>query len=219
MAKPLGMKLRIVALPAVLALALVGATSSSAAPGNDIVDAKGDAVGGQAAYDILGVDFNMTTTTTKTVQVVKGKKQTITTVKPKNVVVTMQLAGAPSQQPGMSYQIGAETDCGHLYVFHYEVPGAGPESRFYFTQCGEPDPTETDGAGNFEVPTVAAFVGNTVTFTVSAKALPKEITAKSTFTELLAYTAPTEPVFGYSNADFVPETATDFATGDFAKLG
>ncbi len=218
MAKPLGMKLRALALPAVLAVALVGATSSSAAPGNDIVDPKGDALGAQSAFDIVGVDFNMTTTTTKVVAVVKGKKKTVTTVKPKDLVVTMELAATPNVAPGTSYQIGAETDCGHLFVYTYFSAGAA-ENSFQFSGCGEPDPTSTDGVGNFSVEPVVAIKGNLLTFTVSAKALPKEISLKSTFTELIAYTAVTEPAVGYATADFVPESAIDYATGDFAKLG
>jgi hypothetical protein len=211
-------KLRTVALPLALGALVLTGGSSSAKVGNDIVDAKGDALAGQAAFDIEGVDVHMTTTSTTTTTVVKGKKKTVTTLKPKDLVVSMQLGATPAVQPGTSYQIGAETDCGHLFIFSYFGAGA-PENSFQFSGCGGEDPASTDGEANFTIDPAVTVAGNTLTFTVPAKALPPEITIKDTFTELVAYTAVTEPVVGYATADFVPESAIDFASGDLAVLG
>lgn len=214
------MTLRTVLLPLALGALVLSGGSSTAAVGNDIVDPSGDAVGGQAALDITGVDFHMTTTDVVTTTVVKGKKKTVVTKKPKDLVVTMSLVGAPAVSPGISYQIGAETDCGHLFVYSYfSAEAAGPAHSFQFSLCGGEDPTSTDGEANFSVDPVVTVSGTKLVYTVSAKALPREISMKSVFTELLAYTAVTEPVIGYATADFVPESAVDYATGDMAKLG
>jgi hypothetical protein len=214
------MRLRTALLPVALGALVLTGTSSTAAVGNDIVDAAGDAVTAQAGQDILGVDFHMTTTDLVTTTVVKGKKKKVVTKTPKDLVVTMTLAGPPAIDPGISYQIGAETDCGHLFVYSYfSAVDAGPADSFQFSGCGGEDPASTDGEANFTVDAPAKVSGNTLTYTVSAKALPKEISMKSVFTELIAYTAVTEPVVGYATADFVPESAIDFATGDSAALG
>jgi hypothetical protein len=216
-------KLRALALPAVLCVGLVGMPTSGAAVGNDIVDPAGDAVAAQASLDITGVDFHMTSTTTRTVVPTRGKngrKQVVTTVTPKDLVVTMSLGAVPSVQPGVSYQVGAETECGHLFIYSYfSATDAGPTDVFQFSGCGGPDPTATDGEANLSLEPTVTVNGSTISWSVPAKALPKEISLASGWTELIAYTAVTEPVVGYATADFVPESAVDYATGDFAKLG
>jgi hypothetical protein len=214
------MRLRSALVPLALGALVLTGTSSTAAVGNDIVDTAGDAMTAQAGQDILGVDFHMTTTDVVTTTVVKGKKKKVVTKTPKDLVVTMTLAGPPAIDPGISYQIGAETDCGHLFVYSYfSALDAGPADSFQFSGCGGEDATQPDGEANFTVDAPAVIKGNTITYTVSAKALPKEIGMKSVFTELLAYTAVTEPAVGYATADFVPESAIDYATGDAAVLG
>ena len=218
------MKLRALALPAVLCVGLVGMPTSGAAVGNDIVDPAGDAVGSQASLDITGVDFHMTSTTTRTVVPTRGKngrKQVVTTVTPKDLVITLTLDGDAEVLPGTSYQIGAETPCGHLFAFSYfSALDGGTGHSLQFAACGEADPTDTaDGEASVLLEPTVALSGKTITYTVPARELPSKIGMSSTFTELVAYTALTEPVVGYATADFVPESAIDFAVGDSARLG
>ena len=217
------MRLRALALPALLVVGLVGAPTSGAAVGNDIVDAPGDAIADQASLDITGVDFHMTSTSTTSMVPTRGnngRKRPVTTVTPKDLVVTMTLAGAPEVTPGVSYQIGAETECGHLFVYSYfSAADGGPTDVFQFSGCGGADPASTDGEANLSIEPTVAISGSTITWTVPARALPKSIGLSSTWTELTAYTAVTEPVIGYATADFVPESAVDYATGASARLG
>lgn len=67
------MKIRTVALPAALAGALLLGGTSSAAPGPEIMDPKGDSKGGQAGFDIVSLDYAITKTVTKSTKVVRAR--------------------------------------------------------------------------------------------------------------------------------------------------
>lgn len=213
------MKLRLLALPAALAaLALVG-TGADAAPAPvkpQIVDAAGDAVGSQANYDITGVTFEVTKTAVKSTKVVKGKKLTVTTYVPKDFQVTMTLAGPAKVQPGVSYQIGVDTGCGHSFIYAYTsvFEAGGTDSSVQFAECGTGG---TSGTALTLEHTLKAD-GNKIVWSLPYKVLPKEIGIGKSWDTPVAYTALTEPVIGYTTADFVEQTAIDYATGTGFKL-
>ena len=95
------MRTRLAVLAVVPLLAVLSSTSG-AAPKPQVVDAKGDAAGGQASLDIVSVAYTTTGIGT-------GKGYT-----PKKLVVTLTLAAPPSS-PGVSYTVSADTDtCGVL---------------------------------------------------------------------------------------------------------
>jgi hypothetical protein len=214
-------KLRLLALPAVLSvLALAGSGAHAAAPlppKPQIVDAAGDAVGSQAAYDVTGVTFEVTKKAQTSYKIVRGKKVAVTTYVPKDFQVTMTLAGAAAVQPGVSYQIGAETPCGHMFIFAYVSVFSAPDadSSVQTDECGPADPT-----GNTSILIDHEFTtsGNKLIWKLPFKGLPAEIKLGSVFGTPIAYTAATEPVVGYSTADFVEQTAIDYATGTDFKL-
>ena len=218
------MKLRLLALPAALsALALVGHGADAAVPAPvkpQIVDPAGDAVGAQANYDVTGVTFEVTKTAVKSTKVVKGKKVTTTTYTPKDFQVTMTLAGDAKVQPGVSYQIGVDTGCGHMFVFAYTSAGAagGTDSSMQVSLCGADDPTDPDGNAGVQLDHTFAAVGKTLVWTMPYKSVPKEMAIGTSWDAPVAYTALTEPAVGYTTADFVEQTAIDYATGDGFKL-
>ena len=189
--------MRRLVLPAALLAIALAAANSSAAPPVDITDPSGDAVAGQAAYDVVSVDYAI--------------------VKKKTLAVTMKLAGAPAVSPGTSYQLGAETGCGHLFVFSYYSAGEVAHS-WQFSGCGGADPTAADGEANLTLEPDVVLGKDTITWSVPVKSMPAEVGLKAGFSELTAYTAVTEPAIGYTTADFVPESAIDYATGDRAKF-
>lgn len=217
------MKLRLIALPAALAaLALVGsgAEAASAPVKPQIVDAAGDAVGSQASYDITGVTFAVTKTAVKSIKVVKGKKVTVTTYVPKDFQVTMALAGDAKVQPGVSYQIGVDTGCGHMFIYAYTsvFAAGGTDSSMQVGLCGPDDPTATDGNAGLTFDHTITATGKSIVWSMPYKTLPKEMAIGKGWDSPVAYTALTEPVIGYTTADFVEETAIDYATGDGFKL-
>lgn len=168
------------------------ASTANAAPTAVITDAKGDAKGAQTTYDIVSVTMDTTRTS-------KAK-----TAPMKDFTITIEVAGKPSVQPGTSYQIlGENAACGTFFAFSY-YGVTGPDNSVQFGTCGVPDET---GQDNFVIEPNVKVDGNKIIFTIPAKALPKEVKAGSLFSELTAYTAVTEPVFGYSPVDFAPNAA------------
>lgn len=214
------MKLRLLALPAALSVvALVGNGAHAAAPlppKPQIVDAAGDAVGSQANYDITGVTFETTKVAEKSTKVVKGKKITVTTYVPKDFQVTMALAGTAAVQPGVSYQIGVDTPCGHMFVFAYvsvfNAPAA--DSSVQTAECG----TGGTSGTSLLMDHTLTVAGNKIIWSLPLKSMPTQFKIGAAFTSPVAYTAATEPVVGYTTADFVPQTAIDYATGADFKL-
>lgn len=214
-------KLRLAAFVAATAALAAGMPNANAvAP--QIVDPVGDVKGAQAAYDIVGVTFD----TTKVVSYTTVKKKKVKTVTLKDFTVTMTLAGDASVLPGTSYQvISDETPCGRLYAYTYfSALDGGPGNSLQFANCG---PETPQGDSTLLEPTVTVK-GKTITWSVPVKTLPAPIKAGSAFGSMFAYTAPTEPVVGYSAVDFLIEGgpqaaeagAFDFAATDKVyKLG
>lgn len=202
------MRIRTTLFAGLAAGAALFASTASAAPTAVITDAKGDAKGAQAAYDIVSV-------TMETTKVSKAKNAPL-----KDFVVTMELAAAPDTKPGTAYQIfGTNAACGAFFAYVYwSALDAGPSSSLQFGDCGDgTDPT----SDNFLVESATVTTqGTKLVFKASAKALPSQIKAGSAFTELVAYTAPTEPVVGYSTYDVAVISGApieDAATIDFAR--
>lgn len=207
------MKLRLAAAVAAAAALAAGMPNANAiAP--QITDPAGDVKGAQAAYDIVGVTFD--TTKTKTTTVVKKKK--VTTVTHKNFTITMTLAGNVDVKPGTSYQVIVEnTPCGQLYAFTYfSASAAGPGHSVQFANCGEATP---QGDSLLLDPAVT-INGKTITWSVPVKALLPSVKIGSAFSGMYGYTAPTEPVVGYSGVDFLSaggQQAAEAATFDYAS--
>ena len=211
------MRRRLLAVPATLALLGLYSPAHAAAPAPakpQIVDPSGDAVGSQKNDDITGVTFEITKTAVQAVKKVRGKKVTYTRYEPKDFKVTMTLAGTASVAPGVSYQIGVDTGCGHSYIYAYfSAPDAGPSS-LQFAECGT---AGVNGTGLLVDHTFTP-TGTTLVWTAPYNTMPKQLGVGSFWTAPVAYTAVTEPVVGYTTADFVPETAVDYAKGDDFKL-
>jgi hypothetical protein len=206
------MKLRLAALVAATAALAAGMPNANAVS-PQISDPAGDVKGAQAAYDIVSVRFDTTKVVTSTV--VKKKKVKVVTLK--DFTITMTLAGDANVLPGTSYQVIADnTPCGTLYAFTYfSALDAGPGNSLQFGHCGEVTP---QGDSALLDPTVTV-AGKTITWSVPMKTLPPQVKAGSAISGMYAYTAPTEPVVGFSGVDFLsiagPEAA-EAATFDYA---
>lgn len=188
------MRLRrsILAVAAAAALAAVNTSHAALAP--QITDAKGDSAVG-AGNDILKVTFG-------TVKVKKVIKE---------VTITMEPAAAPVINPGSSYQIGADLGaCGTLYVFSYWSLADAGTGHSWQNGCMPPDET---GATQGSITPKVTIKGNKITWSVPYKSLPKQMQKLGfKFTGLKAYTAVTEPVVGYTPADFISASgANDWA--------
>ena len=178
-----------------LAAALAAATvltapvfATAAPPAPQIVDAKGDAVGGQAALDIVSVRFSTTGTTTVT-KVGKKKKTTYT---PTKLVITETLGAAPSTQAGARYVISALIDgCGGIDIYY--VNGADGPTGSVWLDCPE-GASATEGGTLIDMtPKVA---GSTMTWELPLKMLPKEARVGAVVSDFRAYNDIGDPVFG-----------------------
>jgi hypothetical protein len=193
------------------ALGLVLATAAHAAPTTvpQIKDAPNDAVGGQAGMDIASVLF---TTSGKG----SGKAY-----QPKELSITMTLAGPVSSGPGLTYEVDAKTDtCGDV-SFTYE-PGTvygTATGRTGWAIWGSCENTAGDGSS---VELLAPEVkGNTITWTFSLKATGLKV--GSSFSSFAARVDPTNPVLPYpshGDAGYTGAGLVDAATGSGTwKLG
>ena len=173
------MTLRAASLRTLLAVAALGlvttALPGSAAPAPQIVDAKGDAMDGDAGHDVQSVLFTKTK---------------------KGFAVTMKLGGPQSARHGVNYLITAETTkCGTFSINWTPVMALPPGSRDQVTMpCGEPDPTTGEPYTILNVPPTVS--GNTLTWTFSRKMLPDELSKGDTLSGFTAGVDPNEPVFG-----------------------
>ena len=106
------MRLRLAVLSAAAAVGVVASTAGAAGPVTtpQIVDPKGDAVGGQAPLDIVSVLFSTTGTGS-------GKRYV-----PKKLVLAITLAGAPNTSGAFAYNVETMTDTCSRIRFRY-FPG------------------------------------------------------------------------------------------------
>jgi hypothetical protein len=220
MNKGIPMKVRLIALAAAAAVGLAAMPGANAVP-PQITDPTGDVKGAQAAYDITSVTFDtIKVVSYKTVKAGK-KKRVVAVYTPTDLTITMNLAGAPDVKPGTSYQIMAQdTPCGLLYAYTYfSARSGGRGDSMQFGNCGPSTPTGDNfvlGAGQFTV----SMVGKSIVWRAPLKNLPPSVKVNSIFAGLSAYTAVTEPLFGYSGVDFAEDNtqaeafSLDFAASD-----
>lgn len=212
------MKVRLIALAAAAAVGLAAMPGAQAGLPPQITDATGDVKGAQAAYDITSVTFDtIKTVSYKTVKVGKKTKK-VAVYTPTDFTITMNLAAAPDVKPGTSYQILAQdTPCGLLYAYTFFSAGAGGRGdSMQFGNCGPSTATGDNFVlddGQFTV----SMVGKSVVWKAPMKYLPPSVKVNSIFAGLSAYTAITEPVFGYSGVDFADDsTQAEAASLDYA---
>ena len=195
------MRNRLVLLAALSAGAVL-APLAGAAPAPQIVDPKGDALGAQAAYDIVSVTY-------ETTKASKAKNAPL-----KDFVVTMELAGPATIAPGTSYTVRADdTPCGGLIMYAYwGLLENGPTVGGFFNTCGPLDDTTGVDAAYLEPRTKAE--GNKLSFTVAAASVPKAART-ATFGGLKAVTAPAEPLAGISTDLIFSDLGAPEGTGAF----
>jgi hypothetical protein len=186
----------------VLAALLAAATAlpSHAAPKPQISDPKGDDVGMQAGTDIVSVTWSTTGTGS-------GRKYV-----PKKLVVTMTLAGPAISEPGLTYEVQAETGpCGVVgFTAEQGSPysvATGLNGWADFGSCLDP-------TGNAVELLTIKTQGNDIVWSWSIKQLPKELKLGTAFTSFEARVDPTNPVIPFpSNATATTLGLIDKGTG------
>lgn len=174
-------------------------------------DAVGDARGGQADTDIVGVTF---TTTGETVIKKVGRK-TIKTYTPERLVAQMTLSAPPSAVPYLTYSIDAESNaCGILRLYYY---GSGLSGGGFFLDCGTPEAGTGFDSLSWDEPKVK---GKTITWSIAWSKLPRELTSKASIDLIHAYTAVSEPFTGLGPAFSTYSADLDDAVTDSTyKIG
>jgi hypothetical protein len=186
----------------ILGVGLATAASAASAPAGPstltFADPKGDNVSPGAGSDIAGVTFTTTGTGS-------GKSYA-----PKNLVITLSLAGPPTTDGTTIYQVGADlAGCGDFYVSI--VPGSPVlDPSFNYADCGSPaDELGSEGTAFDAVPDIA---GNNIVWTLPMKSLPAPVVRGTVFSALNAYTDFVDPVTGI----FGPKAVTEEALYDVA---
>lgn len=170
------------AVVAGLAAGVLLAPYAGAVPAPQIVDPKGDAIGGGAAYDILSVTF-------RTTRASKARNAPL-----KYFVVTIELAGPPDVAPGTGYHVNAfETPCGLLtFLVVWDALEVGPRQDAWFDNCESGWPEDTKRAG---LDPKVEIVGNKLSFVVRVGDVPKAART-GTFGDFIVSTGPADPVIG-----------------------
>ncbi|HVE97597.1 MAG TPA: hypothetical protein VNA12_00265 [Mycobacteriales bacterium] len=182
-------------LTVALAMTALVAPYAGAAPKPQIEDPAGDQRG-SGDYDIVSVGFDVTKKAGKL----------------KDLVVTFTLGSAPTMGSLPSYNLrGDVAGCGTFLLYSYTraAGGMAPDHNLVFSGCGSETDPATGDPEQALTPT-AEIKGNAIIYTVKFAEMPKEI-QKATFDAMTAWTAPAEPVVGYTVADFVDEGAFDSA--------
>lgn len=210
------MRIRRALVPLALLTAVATASTSSAAVAPQVVDPAGDAIGLQGMHDIVSVTYEVTGTVKRV-----GRKSVKT---PKDLVVTLGLAGAPSIAPGTYYSVGAVTDCGALDLAASFTALSAPaySGSGSFFECGP----EQDVAGvtitPFYLSPTVTLGPTSVVFTIPFKALPKEIALGDRWFDLSGYTTLNDPVIGVDSQSFTSifgvDSVLDLARGEVATL-
>lgn len=155
------------------ALAAATALPVEAAPRPNIEDPVGDAVTGNGAHDIASVTY---------------------AVIDNALVVTMQLAAAPSSQVGTVYGTEARVaGCGY-WNYTYTPGGLATEGDL-FAECGSDTPNERGGYAAF-LPVRITVEGTRISWSLPTKELPRAVKTGSAFSRLIAFSGVTEPVLG-----------------------
>ena len=187
---------RLLVLVALSSVAL--ATTGHAAAKPQIVDAKGDAVGGVAGTDIQSVLFQVKRT---------GKKGILT--------ITLTLDAPADRTPGVLYRVlGDQNRCGS-FQFSSAATLALVEQNQVLMTCGS-EADSTTGSESTIINVTPETVGNKLVWTVGLREMPDEMQS-GTMSNLSAFVTYADPVTGILNAtDFVPEAAIDSASGTTA---
>lgn len=161
--------------------ALLLATAAHAAPTKvpQVEDPAGDAVGAQPGTDIVSVLYTTAGRGT-------GKAYV-----PRQLVVTLTLAGPVATNPGLTYEVEATTDtCGDV-AFTFE-PGT-PYSEVVGVNGWADWGTCTSSSGDGGVELITAIVkGDSVVWTFGLRSTPLELGTE--FTEFRARVDPSNPV-------------------------
>ena len=171
------------------------ATTGHAAAKPQVVDAKGDAIGGVAGTDIQSVLFQVKRT---------GKKGILT--------ITLTLDSAPDRTPGMLYRVlGDQSRCGG-FQFSSAATAALVEQNQVVMNCGEPD--ETTGEPITIINVTPETIGNKLVWTVGLREMPDEMQS-GTMSNLQAFVTMADPVTGIiTPTEFVKGAAIDLANGN-----
>ena len=175
--------------PAILAALLAAAVAmpSHAAPKPQITDAKGD--GPQPGVDIVSVLWSTTGTGS-------GRRYV-----PKKLVLTMTLAGDVLTNPGITYEASAVTTTCETVTFSAQqgTPYSAVVGVNGWAEWGSCSKPTSDGDSNVELLTVAVK-GNTLTWTMPIKMLPKGLTLGTVFSDFEARVDPTNPVVPFPSS-------------------
>ncbi|MBK5307268.1 MAG: hypothetical protein JJD92_11330 [Frankiaceae bacterium] len=209
--------------PALVALSIAGiAIASTASAGGPAApnaltysDPAGDHVPTAGGNDILSVTY----TTSGTIGPKgngKGGGKGNQAYTPKALVVTMKLAGPPSDVPGTLYEVDAVTSgCGDLLL--YFTPGVDGSGGL--VDCGSA-PDEL-GSTTTSLDVEPEVQGSTITWTLPFSMLPKEVSVGSRISEFVAYSTQTDPLTGVVGPYlFTSDLNYDNATSDATyKIG
>jgi hypothetical protein len=196
-----------------LALVTVAAAVASATPASakpyTYSDAKGDSPAG-AALDIVGVTYS----TEGITSVRKVGRKSVRTYEPTKLVVTLALAGAPMQQPGIRYQVSSQVaECGAMtFTYAPALGDAALTTSDLSVGCGGPAGT-TGGDTLFLAPKLT-IKGSKLIWSVPLKSLPKVARAGALHYGFTAGVDLVEPVLATLGPDDAGSAAFDTATTD-----
>jgi hypothetical protein len=201
---------RLSILAALTALAVTPALGNAAAPKPQVVDPKGDAVGMQGTTDITSAVWGTTGDTVVTK--VRGKK--VTTYTPRKLNVTVNLAAPPTASAPFAYEAAAQVaGCGEVRFTYTPGTVFGQvlgESSLWI-DCG--DVADETGSTLLLIPGVeTAIKGNSLTWTVSIKMLPKAVRVGSKWSDFAVAADLIDPVMGLYGTNYL--TSIDEAAGD-----
>ncbi|HVE63287.1 MAG TPA: hypothetical protein VNB94_05750 [Mycobacteriales bacterium] len=188
------MRTRLLQVSAVLLVVLGAPPVAAAAPEPYIVDPVGDHRG-TGDYDIVSVDLAATSARGALV----------------DLVITFTLATEPPTTGVSSYVFGASAKgCGTFYLYTYTsalAAGARRSVLKIYDCLG-------DAAGETTAYPSLAVRGRSLVHRIPFAKMPPEI-RRTVLRGMYAFTAPAEPVLGFTAADVEPSaTAFDYATSD-----
>lgn len=196
-----------------LALVTVVTAAAFAAPADakpfTFKDAKGDQPA-SAGLDIVGVTY--ATEGVVTTSRVRGR--TVKTYEPTKLVVTMTMAGAPAQEPGVKYRVTSQVEsCGDMTFTYTNGAGTGTLS-FSQMSVGCGGPAGTTGGDTLFLDPKFGVKGNKLIWSVPLKALPKNARKGALLYNFRAGVDATDPAFGILGPDDFGDAVFDNARSD-----
>jgi hypothetical protein len=180
------MRTRLLALAPLAGLALA-ATPSSAAPTTvpQLKDAAGDAVGAQAGTDVVSVLYTTSGNGS-------GKAY-----EPKQLVVTMTLAGPVATNPGLTYEVAATTSSCGVVTFTME-PGTPYETVTGLNGWADWGDCIPKGTESNVALLPVKVKGSTITWTFGIKSSP--VPVGTVFKDFVARVDPSNPVVPFPSS-------------------